>query len=170
MEIVPGKCPAWHRFVQQVQAGERPQVLQAQAKALDPVNVVHFLRGVVSFGLLDDDGSQLRPVEEPGTDPEPWKVFTPLSYEPGRTDQTESVLERPPKSAASGSNKARSRPKPAAAAAALESTKGRTSGTARESKALKTRLASLERGGGAGMPRRMGNRHNASLRRTVPRR
>ena len=96
----------------------------------------------------------------------------------GTTLSTESVLERPvtrpPKSGASGSNKARSRPKPAAAAAALESTKGtaagRTSGTARESKALKTRLASLERGGGAGMPRRMGNRHNASLRRTVPRR
>ena len=129
---------------------------------------VMYLGGEI--GLLDDDGSQLRPVEEPGTDPEPWKVFTPLSYEPGRTDQTESVLERPPKSAASGSNKARSRPKPAAAAAALESTKGRTSGIARESKALKTRLASLERGGGAGMPRRMGNRHNASLRRTVPRR
>ena len=97
-----------------------------------------------------------------------------LSYEPGRTDQAESVLERPvtrpPKSGASGSNKARSRPKPAAAAAALESTKGTSSGTARESKALKTRLASLERGGGAGMPRRMGNRHNASLRRMVHRR
>ena len=42
------------------------------------------------LGLLDDDGSQLRPVEEPGTDPEPWKVFTPLSYQPG---QGESLVE-----------------------------------------------------------------------------
>ncbi len=42
------------------------------------------------LGLLDDDGSQLRPVEEPSTDPEPWKVFTPLSYQPG---QGESLVE-----------------------------------------------------------------------------
>ena len=51
---------------------------------------VMYLGGEI--GLLDDDGSQLRPVEEPGTDPEPWKVFTPLSYEPGNGESLVDMM------------------------------------------------------------------------------
>ena len=32
------------------------------------------------IGLLDDDGRPLEPIDEPSTDPEPWKVFAPRSF------------------------------------------------------------------------------------------